>query len=67
MLTTDTQRGMAKTYLGYARDGLHVAAFVEPDRRAFWFNEAIADMRKAAAILGFDLVPRPAEKLEAAE
>ena len=58
MLTTDPKRGLAKTYLGYARDGLHVAAFVEPERRAFWLNEAVEDMRKAADALGYDLVPQ---------
>lgn len=66
MLNDDHKRGLAKVYLGYARDNLCIAFHVEPSHREFWFNEAVADMKKAADVLGFDLVPRAAEKPEAA-
>ena len=65
MLISDHSRGMAKTYLRYAVEALCIAPHAE--QQDFWINEAITDVRTAAKLLGFDLVPRAAEKLEAAE
>ena len=66
MLSTE-DCSYASSYLGYGHDNMVIARHVEPEQRDFWLRQTIEDMRIAAALLGFDLVPRAAEKLEAAE
>ena len=65
MLTDDECCG-ASLYLGWAHDSMIIARHSD-DARDFWVGEAINHTRSAALRMGFDLVPRPAEKLEAAE
>ena len=56
MLISDHSRGMAKTYLRYAGESLCIAPHAAS--KDFWIKEAVADMRKAAELLGFTLVPQ---------
>lgn len=57
----------AAQHLQQAVYALIVAGNRVPHLRAAGHEAAVSNMRLAAHDLGFDLVPRPAEKLEAAE
>lgn len=57
----------ACSYLTLARDSLLASTHVEAPMDAYWHNQAIAKLRGAANVLGFDLVPRAAEKLDDTE
>lgn len=56
----------AHYHLQAATEHALLAGYVE-DRRDHHMRQCIASLLKAVAPLGFDLVPRAVEKLEAAE
>ena len=47
----------ARTYLGFARDHLHIALF-DTNNRALMRSMAIDDLRTACDAIGYDLVKR---------
>lgn len=64
-MLTDDNCSSAAAYLSFAYGNMMVARHAPG--REFWTSQAIENMRIAADRLGFELVPWPAEKLEAAE
>lgn len=53
----NTALSKARTYLGFARDHLHLALF-DAHIRALMRSMAIDELRTACAALGYDLVKR---------
>ena len=53
----NTALSKARTYLGFARDHLHLARF-DVRNLDFWRSMAIGDLRTACTTLGYDMVKR---------
>ena len=53
----NTTLSKARTYLGFARDHLHIALF-DTNNRALMRSMAIDDLRTACDAIGYDLVKR---------
>lgn len=66
-MLTHSQRARARSYLEMVCDSLLVANYVAADLRESHNKLAKEYLQKAVHEMGFDLVPRAAEKLEAAE